>query len=94
MNKIVWQEGMLLRPQHLQQQDRYYQQQTRHLLQTSVPNNWGFFEIAIDQQYLMMGKIVISHAAGILPDGTLFRISLSSRSKKIFTMRWSIWRCR
>ena len=59
MDKIVWQEGMLLRPQHLQQQDRYYQQQTRHLLQTATPNNWGFFEIAIDQQYLMMGKIVI-----------------------------------
>lgn len=79
MDKIVWQEGMLLRPQHLQQQDRYYQQQTRHLLQTATPNNWGFFEIAIDQQYLMMGKIVISHAAGILPDGTLFRIGESDQ---------------
>ncbi len=74
MDKIVWQEGMLLRPQHLQQQDRYYQQQTRHLLQTAAPQNWGFFEINIDQQYLMMGKIVLSRAAGILPDGTLFRV--------------------
>ena len=74
MNKIVWREGMLLRPQHLQQQDRYYQQQFRTLLQTATPNNWGFFEVDIDQQYLMMGRIVISRAAGILPDGTQFRI--------------------
>ncbi len=74
MDKIVWREGMLLRPQHLQQQDRYYQQQFRTLLQSITPNNWGFFEVDIDQQYLMMGKIVISRAAGILPDGTQFRI--------------------
>lgn len=74
MDKIVWREGMLLRPQHLQQQDRYYQQQFRTLLQTITPNNWGFFKVDIDQQYLMMGKIVISRAAGILPDGTQFRI--------------------
>lgn len=74
MDKIVWREGMLLRPQHLQQQDRYYQHQFKALLQTAAPCNWGFFTVEIDKQYLMMGKIVVSHAAGILPDGTLFRI--------------------
>lgn len=74
MDKIVWREGMLLRPQHLQQQDRYYQDLFRSLLITSSACNWGFFDVEIDKQYLMMGKIVVSHAAGILPDGTLFSI--------------------
>ena len=27
VHKVVWQEGMLLRPQHLQHNDRYYHQQ-------------------------------------------------------------------
>jgi len=74
MDKIVWREGMLLRPQHLQQQDRYYQQKFNALLQTVAPCNWGFFSVSIDQQCLMMGKIVVSHAAGILPDGALFQL--------------------
>lgn len=26
-HKVIWQEGMLLRPQHLQHNDRYYHQQ-------------------------------------------------------------------
>ncbi|WP_051448966.1 type VI secretion system baseplate subunit TssK [Tolumonas lignilytica] len=74
MDKVVWREGMLLRPQHLQQQDRYYQQQFKQLLQTARPQNWGFFELEIDRQYLMMGKIVVARAVGILPDGTSFQI--------------------
>jgi type VI secretion system protein ImpJ len=78
MDRIVWREGMLLRPQHLQQQDRYYQHQFSELLLTAHPYNWGFFDIEIDRQYLMMGKVVVSRAAGILPDGTLFRIDTNN----------------
>nr|WP_321241335.1 type VI secretion system baseplate subunit TssK [uncultured Tolumonas sp.] len=74
MDKIVWREGMLLRPQHLQQQERYYQHKFNVLLQTIAPCNWGFFSVSIDQQCLMMGKIVVSHASGVLPDGVLFRL--------------------
>ncbi len=29
VHKVIWQEGMLLRPQHLQHNDRYYRQPTR-----------------------------------------------------------------
>lgn len=95
MERIVWREGMLLRPQHLQQQDHYYQHQFRELLQMTSPCNWGFFEAEIDKQYLMMGKVVVSRAAGILPDGALFRIGENDHPavevKKISTMRWYIW---
>ncbi len=74
MEKIIWREGMLLKPQHLQQQDRFLAHQQRTLLSLAQSCNWGFYQLELDQQYLMMGKIVISHAAGILPDGTLFAI--------------------
>ena len=39
MLKVVWQEGMLLRPQHFQQNDRYFEHQlkSRSRLQDIYP---------------------------------------------------------
>ena len=74
VHKVVWHEGMLLRPQHLQHNDRHYQQQfnwTRLL----NPDAWGFLSLAMDLQYLHLGKIVVSQATGVLPDGSLFELS-------------------
>jgi hypothetical protein len=74
MHKVVWQEGMLLRPQHFQQNDRYYDYQLKTRTQKLDSYAWGFFELEIDRQFLNMGKLVVSKASGILPDGTLFDI--------------------
>jgi len=72
LHKVVWQEGMLLRPQHFQQNDRYFDYQLK--VRTQKLNNyaWGFFAQEIDRQFLNMGKLVVSQASGILPDGSLF----------------------
>src|SRR3990167_5026407 len=74
MHKVVWQEGMLLRPQHFQQNDRYHDYQLKTRTQKLDSYAWGFFELEIDRQFLNMGKLVVSKASGILPDGTLFDI--------------------
>jgi type VI secretion system protein ImpJ len=71
-HKVVWQEGMLLRPQHFQHHDRYYDHQLRLRTRLSRPFCWGFTELEIDPQFLGSGQIVLNLAAGILPDGTLF----------------------
>lgn len=72
--RVVWKEGLFIRPQHFQQSDRYflYEMQTR-TRQTGV-NNWGFFRLDIDNSYLESGKVVLNHASGIMPDGALFSI--------------------
>lgn len=70
--KVIWQEGMLLRPQHFQHQDRYYDQQLKVRTQLCGAFAWGFTELEIDPQFLGSGQIVLNVAAGILPDGTLF----------------------
>ncbi|HDZ58013.1 MAG TPA: type VI secretion system baseplate subunit TssK [Pseudomonas xinjiangensis] len=70
--KVVWQEGMLLRPQHFQQSDRYYDNQLKARTQRLDIYPWGFFNLEIDRQFLNMGKLVVSHASGVLPDGSLF----------------------
>lgn len=73
-HKVIWREGMLLRPQHFQHSDRYYdyQMKTRtHLLGRYM---WGFLELLIEEAPLKDGKLVVSRAAGILPDGSLFNL--------------------
>lgn len=74
-HKVIWQEGMLLRPQHFQHNDRYYDHQMKTRTQLLGSYTWGFLGLEIDLQCLNMGKVVISQASGILPDGSLFELS-------------------
>jgi type VI secretion system protein ImpJ len=73
-DKVVWQEGMFLRAQHFQQQDRYLE----HLLQARTaplrPHPWGVTELSLDRDLLGAGKFAIANAAGVLEDGTPFAI--------------------
>jgi hypothetical protein len=73
-HKVIWQEGMLLRPQHFQHNDRYYDHQMKTRTQLLGGYTWGFLNLEIDLQFLNMGKLVISAASGILPDGSLFEL--------------------
>ncbi|WPO00459.1 type VI secretion system baseplate subunit TssK [Pseudomonas sp. MUP55] len=70
-HKVIWQEGMLLRPQHLQHNDRHYRQQLNQTRLLS-PDAWGFLTLELDVQYLNLGKLVVTQASGVLPDGSLF----------------------
>lgn len=78
-HKVIWQEGMLLRPQHLQHNDRYYDHQLKFRTQLSGDCTWGFLGLELDLQFLNMGKVVISRASGVLPDGSLFDVGGSTR---------------
>ena len=73
-DKVVWQEGMFLRAQHFQQQDRHLE----HLLQARAaplrPHPWGVTELALDRDLLAAGKFALASAAGVLEDGTPFAI--------------------
>jgi type VI secretion system protein ImpJ len=73
-NKVIWSEGMFLRPQHFQQQTRYLEHyvEGRSGILRSYP--WGFSRVQIDRQSLTLGKFGISNAQGAFPDGTPFNI--------------------
>ena len=70
--KVVWSEGMLLQPQHLQQSERHEDHARHVLLRATTPYAWGFADIEIDQAALALGKIALVRAIGVLPDGTVF----------------------
>lgn len=73
-SKVVWSEGMFLRPQHFQQQDRYLEALVRQSCNPLRPYAWGVVELALDREALALGKVGVTTARGLLPDGTPFSI--------------------
>ncbi|MBT2372291.1 type VI secretion system baseplate subunit TssK [Pseudomonas fluorescens] len=61
--------------QHLQHNDRYYDQQLKHRTRLLGSHSWGFLTLELDLQYLNMGKVVVNQASGLLPDGSLFELN-------------------
>jgi type VI secretion system protein ImpJ len=70
--KVIWSEGMLLQPQHLQQAERHEDHVRHQLMRQTLPYAWGFHELEIDHAVLAMGKLALVRAVGIFPDGTFF----------------------
>ncbi|WP_096086447.1 type VI secretion system baseplate subunit TssK [Agaribacterium haliotis] len=73
-SKVIWSEGMFLNPQHFQQQDRYFERFVNARCSGFGAYQWGLSELDIDRQLLALGKISISRAAGVFPDGTPFTV--------------------
>ncbi|WP_241612376.1 type VI secretion system baseplate subunit TssK [Rosenbergiella epipactidis] len=71
-NKVVWSEGLFLRPQLFQQQERYLEHFIHQRASILTPYHWGFSQLTLDRQALEYGKLVINSAQGIFPDGTPF----------------------
>jgi len=78
--KVVWSEGMFLKPQHFQQQERYFEffSHTRNLPVEGF--FWGFRELTIDPQALTLGKISVTSAHGVFPDGTPFHFPTQGKT--------------
>ena len=73
-NRIVWGEGLFLQPQHLQQQDRYFDRLVRASTGPLRPFAWGLTQLELDKDLLTLGKFAVRSAGGILPDGTPFSV--------------------
>lgn len=73
-NKVIWSEGMLLQPQHLQQHDRYWQSQLETRVAALRPYSWGFARVTVDAQQLGLGKLALTACDAVLPDGTPFSL--------------------
>jgi type VI secretion system protein ImpJ len=71
-NRIVWSEGLFLRPQHFQQQTRYFERYVEGRARQLRAHSWGFAELEIERDLLGIGKLGLRRAAGMFPDGTPF----------------------
>jgi type VI secretion system protein ImpJ len=71
-NKVVWNEGLFLRPQLFQQQERYLEQYAHKRATPISPFFFGFSHFAVDKEALALGKVIVKSAEGVFADGTPF----------------------
>ncbi len=71
--RVLWGEGMFLRPQHFQQQDLYLDGRLAHCLTTVQPHPWGLCSLAVDQDALKSGLLRVDQLDLLFQDGTLIR---------------------
>ncbi|MDR1424982.1 MAG: type VI secretion system baseplate subunit TssK [Azoarcus sp.] len=83
-NKVVWSEGMFLRPQHFQQQERYIESNSQRRVAAVTPFFWGFSTLDLDPGALGQGLIEVRRAQGVMPDGTPFDLEADAISRLAF----------
>jgi type VI secretion system protein ImpJ len=67
--KVVWSEGTLLSPQHLQALDRFHEAHLATRLHAVAPRDWGVLELELDPAALGAGQVRLLRFAGVFPDG-------------------------
>jgi type VI secretion system protein ImpJ len=73
-SRVAWREGLFLRPQHFQQQDRHADALIRARVEPLRPYPWGIVELKLNQDLGALGKFAVERCVGILPDGQPFAI--------------------
>ncbi|MCC2604024.1 type VI secretion system baseplate subunit TssK [Planctobacterium marinum] len=76
---VQWFEGMLLSPQHFQQNNIYLEQAMFHQLQRTNPFYWGVCELEIDQDAVTFDQLIVNKVHAVMPDGTVVKHALSQQ---------------
>jgi len=69
MSKVLWGEGLFLRPQHFQRQDAYHEARLHDLSQTLHPYGWGARRVRFDPHALTGGTLRPLDLSAVFPDG-------------------------
>jgi type VI secretion system protein ImpJ len=67
--KVLWGEGLFLRPQHFQRQDAYHESRLHSTALALHPYYWGVQSVAFDLDALASGMLRATELSLILPDG-------------------------
>ncbi|QLQ66298.1 MULTISPECIES: type VI secretion system baseplate subunit TssK [Providencia] len=73
-NRVIWREGLFIKPQHFQQQQRHQDYVTESILKSFISHFWGFSTLSLSNDLYSLGRIGIQEASGVMPDGTIFSI--------------------
>lgn len=77
-DRVVWTEGMFIRPQHFQQEARYFEQTLRRRIESVRGYAWGLTELRLNRGLLATGRFALERAAGVFEDGTPFALPESA----------------
>jgi type VI secretion system protein ImpJ len=70
-HRIVWSDGLLMAPQHLQQLDLYHERLLGQRLDAVSILNWGVLAIDLDRRALRSGQVQLNKFRGVMPDGSV-----------------------
>jgi type VI secretion system protein ImpJ len=70
--KVLWGEGLFLRPQHFQQQDAYHEWRLAQMARLLHPYAWGVRHVKVDPDALQTGLLRLLELQVVFPDGELF----------------------
>jgi type VI secretion system protein ImpJ len=86
LQPVVWSKGVFLSPQHLQAQDRFFEESLRFLVEALSFRYWGFTRLQIDGTALSEGQLNFSEASGVFPDGLLLDMPASDAPPRSRTL--------
>lgn len=86
-HRVLWGEGMFLRPQHFQQQSIHQEWLLRQVISQHQTYPAGLRLVSLDQAALANGSLRIERATGILPDGTLIDIPANDPAPPVRQLR-------
>lgn len=69
-HRILWGEGVLLRPQHFQQQDLHFDARLRQCMGLAHAHPWGIRALEMDREALANGLVRIDRLEMAFQDGT------------------------
>ena len=70
--KILWGEGLFLRPQHFQIQDTYHEQRLNHTIRSTIPFAYGLEALKFDETLLGTHVLALEHVEMIWQDGEIY----------------------
>jgi len=70
-SKVLWGEGLLLRPQHFQRQDHYHEQCLQRGIKAVHPYAWGVENLQIDREALANSMLRVLNLSVRFQDGEL-----------------------
>lgn len=71
LSKILWGEGLFLRPQHFQRQDLYHETRLTEFGRAIHPYIWGIKDLKFDTEALSAGILRVIQLNAVMPDGEM-----------------------
>jgi len=68
-SKLLWGEGLFLRPQHFQRQDAYHEGRLADAVRSLHPYAWGVSRLRVDSDALGTQLLRVTELQAVLPDG-------------------------
>jgi type VI secretion system protein ImpJ len=68
-SKLLWGEGLFLRPQHFQRQDAYHEARLADAVRSLHPYAWGVSRLRVDADALCTQLLRLTEVQAVMPDG-------------------------